>query len=194
VSLSAYHYVQLLLAFAVLCVAILRLRQVFGLKKLDVGSFLRSLERRQRAGDEDGVGRLLEGAGDSWAGRVARAAVKAGEGDPEEPTVDELLSDQRYETSRHLLTLRVAVSLGSMSGLLGALLEYLHLPAARHSLLGLMPGLPEKRALEGATIAVGIGVAIAIVAGLALRSLRRRAKALYADSLEIAARLEKDAE
>jgi len=33
-------------------------------------------------------------------------------------------------------------------------------------------------------------VAIAIVAGLALRQLRRRTKALYADSLDAATRLE----
>jgi len=105
-----------------------------------------------------------------------------------------VLAEQRYEASRGMLTLRIAMTLGSMSGLAGALLEYARLPAARHSLLGLVPGLPEERALHSAMIAVGLGVSIAIFAGLALRRLRRRAKALYLESLEAAAQLEQELE
>ncbi len=190
--MTVYHYLQLVLALGVVVVVVARVRRIFGLTKLDPGAFLRSLKRSLRADDAEGVEGLLEGAGDSWAGRVARAALLTDGENLDQPTVDEVLADQRYESSRHLLTLRVAMTLGSISGLLGALIEYLGLPAARHSLLGLVPGLPEERALRAAMISMAIGVGVAIIAGVSLRLLRRRAKQLYADSLEVASALEQD--
>lgn len=191
--MSLYNYAQLVLAAAVVGLAVHRWREFSSAPQLDAEHFVSALLRHQQAGRLDDVTKLLATAGVSWLGRVARAALRLnaeGQPDPESPSLDEVLSDQRYEASRGMLSLRISMTLGSVSGLAGALYEVAHLPAVRHSLLGLVAGLPEQRAFESAMISVGIGVAIALFAGLALSRLRRRTKRLYAESLEAATTLE----
>ena len=187
---SSYHYLQLALAIGVIGVAVSSVWRIFRLTKVDAPHFISALLTAVRADGPARVETLLAGAGSSWVGQTARAVLATRAGDPDQPFVDEVLADQRYEASRGMLTLRIAMTLGSISGLVGALIPLLGLPAARRSLVGLVPGLPEQRAYASAMLAVGLGVAIAIVAGLALRQLRRRTKALYADSLDAATRLE----
>jgi len=195
--MSLYHCAQLLLAFAVVALAVHRWRRLSRTPTPNVELFVSAVLRHRRAGRTAELEALLTSTDDSWLGRVVRAALEmptprtgSTDADEEPLSLDEVLAEQRYDSSQGMLALRVSMTLGSVSGLLGALYEIVRLPAARHSLLGLVPGLPEQRAFESAMISVGIGVGVALFAGLALSRLRRRSKRLYAESLEAATRIE----
>ena len=131
------------------------------------------------------------GHADGWGAQLTRAALEAQrEGVDVGIALDEASADIRYEAGKGVRGLRVAASLGSASGLLGACWEFLWLTGGDHGLAGLVAGLPLQIATERALLAVGLGFAITILSLGARTQLVREATLQLARNRKLAEGLE----
>ncbi len=119
----------------------------------------------------------------SWMGRVLLPAVSVGPGLEEvEIAVDEALSELKQAATDGLAALRVLTSLSTTAGLLGAVLELSKGATSDHSLAALEAGLPQRIAFANAMNSMALGLATAVVCGVALRVLRRDATRLFGEA------------
>ena len=90
----------------------------------------------------------------------------------------------------HVRTLRILAHVGTAAGLLGALGQYIWIQVGDPGLAGLVAGLPEERAQEGAFLAIAIGIATAGFALYARAQLKGVAKELLDGGRNLKERLE----
>jgi len=181
-----FHVGQLLLAAVVVAIVVDRVRVLLYQAPLDTAPWLRAVTSAAQEGEVGETRALVAAAGRAWAAQVARVAVDR----PEDLPLEEIVSDLRYDALKRLGALQSLARVSTAVGFLGAILELIWLLSGDHGLLGLMAGLPEKVAAEGAMLSVTLGVATSIFAFSALSVLKRGALALMRDMGRTAAELE----
>lgn len=131
------------------------------------------------------------GRAGGWAAQITRAALDAQrEGVDVGLALDEASADIRFEAGKGVRGIRVAASLGSASGLLGACWEFLWLTGGDHGLAGMVAGLPLKIATERALLAVCMGFGVTILCLGARTQLVREATLQLARIRKLAEGLE----
>ena len=169
-----------------------RLRALVVRGDLEARPYVAAVRRAWVSGEDAVARRLIEGGRPAWVAEVLAAAQDAKDaGTPVMASVDEVLVDLRFEALRGLRTIRGLSSLGSVSGLLGALIQVVWLLGGNHGLEGLMPGLPEKLAAERAMLSMVFGMAIALVAFGSLRVVADVGKRLLREASDAAKMVER---
>ncbi|MDH5494072.1 MAG: hypothetical protein OEY14_19130, partial [Myxococcales bacterium] len=122
--MGAYHLIQLLLGGVVVALVWRRCRALLYRAQLDAKPFQAAFLPAFEGGEFERLGSLISPARPAWLAEVGEAALDARmEGLPIGPILDEILLDLRFRSLEGLRALRIMVTLGSTSGLLGALLE-----------------------------------------------------------------------
>ncbi|HJL06167.1 MAG TPA: hypothetical protein RMH85_25130 [Polyangiaceae bacterium LLY-WYZ-15_(1-7)] len=190
--MGIFHAIQVALAALVAVLVWRRVRRLaFDAAALEGPPFVRALLKRVTAGELDGAMALAQRGGEAWLARLAREGLEArAEGLDPGLALAELFRDLRFEAADGLRTLRILAHVGTAAGLLGALGQYIWIQVGDPGLAGLVAGLPEERAQEGAFLAIAIGIATAGFALYARAQLKGVAKELLDGGRNLKERLE----
>lgn len=180
--MTIFHVFQIALSIAIAVFVVVRVRELFYRRALDAPPFRAALMRL--IGDDD-VERARELVRAALPAHVAEVTWPALDPDVprEERSVEaaDRLSRAEDQATFGLRALRIAATIASALGFIGAAMEIHWVSSGDHGLMRLQAGLVENVGLSRAVICVAIGIATSSFAFGAWAVLRRGARDLVAD-------------
>jgi hypothetical protein len=186
--LTLFHVLQTAFAVAVVALAIERCRAIFYRQSLEAGAFRSALARLLRAHRYEDARAVISAARPAHAAEAVWAML--------DPTIAEeerlieagdRIGAAEESATRGLRALRIAASIGSVLGFIGAAIEIRWVFSGDHGLLALQAGLVENIGLGRAALSIAIGVATSTFALGAWGVLRNGARELIADGRRVLA-------
>jgi hypothetical protein len=173
--LTVFHGVQMVVLAAIALVVVERVRALFFRGPVDVEPLVRAVEELPR----DRAAALLAEL-DAFAARAMAAALEAPDRD-REIVREEALADAKEAIQARLQAVRVAATLSSFLGFVGAAIELAWVHSGDHGLLGLDPTRVAALGTSRAAISIALGVAGSSFALGAWMALRKQATRLVGE-------------
>lgn len=190
-SVTVFHVFQIGLAIAVVGLVIERLRALCFRGAIDAAALRRALVRLLRAGRIDRARDLARAARPSLCVEPLWALLDPELSDDERMgEMDERLMDLEVRATGRLRTLRIAGSIASALGFLGAAIEIHWIFTGDHGLMRLQAGLVESIGMSRAFLSIAIGVATSSFALGSWSVLRKHAREAVAEGRRLLSSVE----
>jgi hypothetical protein len=185
------HGLQLLLLLGVAALVIERVRTLSYRAALDAGPFRRALVRLIRAGQLERAEQLVAAARPAWVAETIWPLFDPEHDDDERLVdVDDRLLQLRADAAQGLRTVRIAASIASALGFIGAAIELWWVFHGDHGLLRLEAGLVESIGLNRAVLSIALGMAASSLGLGTFGALRGVARELVADARRLVVAVE----
>ncbi len=189
--MTVFHVFQIALLVAVVALVIERLRTLCYRGAVDAAALRAALVRLLREGQLDAAQRLTHDLKSAIAVQPAWALLDPDVSDDERMgLMDESLLDLDVRASARLRALRIAGSVGSALGFLGAAIEIHWIFTADHGLMRLQAGLVETIGMSHAVLSIALGIATSSFAFGAWGVLRKHARNAVMDGRRLLASVE----
>ncbi len=159
-SFSWFHLLQLVVLATVIGLVVERVRLLAYVSAIDPGPLRRALARLARRRDLETLRAVVSDARPAWAADCAWPLV-----DPELPEgeraveVEERLMDAEALATRNMRTLRIAATIASAFGFIGAAAQIWWIFNGEHGLASLEAGRVESEGLSRAVLSIALGIA-----------------------------------
>jgi biopolymer transport protein ExbB/TolQ len=186
-----FHAIQIALLLAVVALIVERVRTLSYRVALDSAAFRRALARLIRADRLEQAEALVAAARPAWAAEVVWPMFDP-ERDDDERQIDleDRLLQVEADAEKGLRALRIAASVGSALGFIGAAVEIWWVFNADHGLMSLQAGLVENIGLGHAVLSIALGIATSSLGLGSWTILRKVARTLIMDTRRVAGSVE----
>lgn len=189
--MTVLQVLQLALLLAVVGLIVERVRTLCYRVALDSAAFRRALDRLVGANRVEQAGALVAAARPAWVAEVVWPLFDPGRDEDERLLeVEDRLLQVEADAQRGLRALRIAASIGSALGFIGASIEFWWIFNADHGLMRLQAGLVENIALGHAVRSIALGIATSSLGLGSWTILRKVAWTLVVDTRRVAASVE----
>ncbi|HJL16246.1 MAG TPA: hypothetical protein RMH99_11355 [Sandaracinaceae bacterium LLY-WYZ-13_1] len=189
--MTLFHAVQIVLLAAVVWLIVDRVRTLSYRSALDAAAFRRALVRLLRFDRLEQAETLVQAARPAWAAEAVWPVFDPELDDDERHIeVEDRLLAIRADGEKGLRPLRIAASIGSALGFIGAAVEVWWVFNGDHGLRKLQAGLVENEGLGHAVLSIALGIATSSLALGTWTLLRNVARTRIMDARRVVGSVE----